>query len=72
MPWVEKNRKINNRGGGGDDYSGLESNIKSHKKPGFHRLFIRYIFRPAVLRLNAIRAQTLTILFILTLEKLVW
>ena len=25
MSWVEKNRKINNRGGGGDDYSGLES-----------------------------------------------
>ena len=26
MSWVEKNRKINNRGGRGDDYSGLESN----------------------------------------------
>ena len=25
MSWVGKNRKINNRGGGGDDYSGLES-----------------------------------------------
>ena len=25
MSWVEKNRKINNRGGGGDDYSALES-----------------------------------------------
>ena len=27
MSWVEKNRKINNRGvwGWGDDYSGLES-----------------------------------------------
>ena len=26
MSWVEKDRKINNRGGwGGDDYSGLES-----------------------------------------------
>ena len=26
MSWVEKNRKINNqRGGGADDYSGLES-----------------------------------------------
>ena len=26
MSWVEKNRKINNRNGGGDDYSGIESN----------------------------------------------
>ena len=25
MSWVKKNRKINNWGGGGDDYSGLES-----------------------------------------------
>ena len=40
MSWVEKNRKINNRGVGGglggwgvwDDYSGLES---SQKKKGF-------------------------------------
>ena len=26
MSWVEKNRRINNRGGEGDNYSGLESN----------------------------------------------
>ena len=25
--WLEKNRKINNRGGGGGNYSALESNI---------------------------------------------
>ena len=25
MSWVEKNRKINNRWGGGGDYSGLDS-----------------------------------------------
>ena len=25
MSWLEKNRKINNRGGGGYDYSGLGS-----------------------------------------------
>ena len=25
MSWVEKNQKINNRGSGGNDYSGLES-----------------------------------------------
>ena len=27
ISWLEKNRKINNRGGGGGNYSALESNI---------------------------------------------
>ena len=35
MSWVEKNRKINNRG---DDYSGLESNMRNFDTQDFSQL----------------------------------
>ena len=44
MSWVEKNRKINNRGRGtgGDDYSGLESKCIIYT---YYHLFCKLMFK---------------------------